>query len=110
MENKKITTIYSKETYDRLMQISENRAITLSDLIRKIIDSVLPVYERNLENEFESFGKHSLTRAERIGIFSSILSNLILRQQINVDSLAELKQLAKDIMNERWDYLDEDKK
>ncbi len=104
MRSCKLTVRISEMDHDRLRQYADKYQISISEAFRQLaLRTIGDVLEVDVSG-YKKFGKQSLMRTERAGIYSSVLTNLILREQIPQDKLSELQLRAQNIVESRWDY------
>ena len=107
----KITPRIPGELFEEASKIAEKRNISRTDVFCELLALGLKTYKNNLlPAVYQSYGKHSLMRAERVAIYVAIMNNEILRELINDHEFIEAaKAKAKDILKNRWDYDVEEK-
>ena len=104
MKSYKLTVRISEIDHDRLRQYADKYQLSISEAFRELaLRTIGDVLEVDVSG-YKKFGKQSLMRTERAGIYSSVLTNLILREQIPEEQLNELQRRAKNIVESRWDY------
>ena len=110
MKSKRLTIRVSSQEWARLSAFAAEQRCDLSTALRQLalrgLDAVSDEQQQQ-EEQPPSIGKLSLMRAERLALFSTVMSDLMLREQTAPQRLADLKARATALLGSRWDYQDE---
>ena len=106
-KNVKITVRFTENSFIQIQDISNKMKLSIPEYIRKSVSCMIEKEVISNSKGFEKKDKVKISRAEKLSIYSSVMCDLILREQITKEKVIELKARVKTMIDDKWDYADE---